>query len=152
MRRDGARISGVSAWLAASVVLPVASAHAVDLEVTHWWTSGGEAAAVKVLADNFNENTDHTWVDGAIAGSGSTANPIIISRIIGGNPMGATQMNTGRDAEDLIQAGLMTDLTDLAEEEGWRTSSGRPACSTPAPMKAASIACRSISIPGSGCG
>lgn len=119
MRRDRARLLGISAGLAASVALPVATAHAVDLEVTHWWTSGGEAAAVKVLADNFNENTEHTWVDGAIAGSGSTANPIIISRIIGGNPMGATQMNTGRDAEDLIQAGLMTDLTDLAEEEGW---------------------------------
>ena len=30
--------------------------------------------------------------------------------------MGATQMNTGRDAEELIQAGLMRDLTDIAEE------------------------------------
>ncbi|MDG1415210.1 MAG: ABC transporter substrate-binding protein, partial [Alphaproteobacteria bacterium] len=36
-----------------------------------------------------------------------------------GDPMGATQLNTGRDAEDLVQAGLMTDLTDLAEAEGW---------------------------------
>ncbi|WP_099864968.1 ABC transporter substrate-binding protein [Pararhizobium haloflavum] len=113
------RIGTIAAVLAASTALPTGAAHAVDLEVTHWWTSGGEAAAVKVLADNFNENTEHTWVDGAIAGSGTTANPIIISRILGGNPMAATQMNTGRDAEDLIEAGLMTDLTELAEEEGW---------------------------------
>jgi len=32
----------------------VGTARATDLEVTHWWTSGGEAAAVKVLADSFN--------------------------------------------------------------------------------------------------
>ncbi|QQM31944.1 carbohydrate ABC transporter substrate-binding protein [Martelella lutilitoris] len=108
----------LTAALAAGVAMPVA-AGATDLEVTHWWTSGGEAAAVKVLADNFNE-TGNNWVDSAIAGSGSTANPIIISRILGGNPMGATQMNTGRDAEELIKAGLMLDLTDLAEKENWR--------------------------------
>lgn len=92
-------------------------ASAADLEVTHWWTSGGEAAAVAVFADAFNK-TGNNWVDGAIAG-GSNARPIIISRISGGDPMGATQLNTGRDAEDLVKAGLMTDLTELAEKEGW---------------------------------
>ncbi|TCT44923.1 carbohydrate ABC transporter substrate-binding protein (CUT1 family) [Martelella mediterranea] len=109
----------ISAALAAGVAMPLGGANATDLEVTHWWTSGGEAAAVKVLADNFNAMEGYNWVDSAIAGSGSTANPIIISRIIGGNPMGATQMNTGRDAEELIQAGLMLDLTELAEKENW---------------------------------
>ena len=58
--------------------------------------------------------------DGAIAGSGGTARPIIISRIIGGEPMGATQLNHGRQAEELIEAGLLLDLTDVAEAEGWR--------------------------------
>lgn len=114
----------LTAALAAGVAMPL-SASATDLEVTHWWTSGGEAAAVKVLADNFNE-TGNTWVDSAIAGSGTTANPIIVSRILGGNPMGATQMNTGRDAEELIKAGLMLDLTELAEKEDW-ASKIRPA-------------------------
>ena len=55
-----------------------ASAQGVELEVTHWWTSGGEAAAVAELAKAFNEKTDNTWLDGAIAGSGGTARPIII--------------------------------------------------------------------------
>ena len=114
----------LTAALAAGVAMPL-SASATDLEVTHWWPSGGEAAAVKVLADNFNE-TGNTWVDSAIAGSGTTANPIIVSRILGGNPMGATQMNTGRDAEELIKAGLMLDLTELAEKEDW-ASKIRPA-------------------------
>lgn len=96
------------------------SASAVDLEVTHWWTSGGEAAAVKVFADSFNALGGDTWVDGAIAGSGGVARPIIISRITGGDPMGATQLNHGRQAEELVEAGLMLDLTDVANAEGWR--------------------------------
>ncbi len=94
-------------------------AQATELEVTHWWTSGGEAAAVAEFAKAFDA-TGNTWVDGAIAGSGGTARPIIISRILGGDPMGATQLNHGRQAEELIEAGLMTDLTDLAEEQGWK--------------------------------
>ena len=44
----------------------------VDLEVTHWWTSGGEAAAVAEFAKAFNA-TGNKWVDGAIAGSGDVA-------------------------------------------------------------------------------
>ena len=38
---------------------------------------------------------------------------------MGGNPMGATQLNPGKDADDLIAAGLMLDLTDLAVKEDW---------------------------------
>ncbi|HJP26492.1 MAG TPA: ABC transporter substrate-binding protein [Arenicellales bacterium] len=94
-------------------------ASATDLEVTHWWTSGGEAAAVAEFAKAFNA-TGNNWVDGAIAGSGGVARPIIISRIIGGEPMGATQLNHGRQAEELIEAGLLLDLTDVAEAEGWK--------------------------------
>ncbi|MCC5960762.1 MAG: carbohydrate ABC transporter substrate-binding protein [Rhodobacteraceae bacterium] len=108
------------ALLASTSLISVGtSALAVDLEVTHWWTSGGEAAAVAEFARLFNENTEHTWVDGAIAGAGGTARPIMIGRITGGDPMGATQFNHGRQAEELAEAGLMLDLTDLAEAEGW---------------------------------
>ena len=113
----------MAAVLAASVALP-SVAGATDLEVTHWWTSGGEAAAVAEFAKAFDatkaaDGSANKWVDGAIAGSGSVARPIIISRIMGGNPMGATQLNPGKDADDLIKAGLMTDITALATKEDW---------------------------------
>ncbi|MBA3909100.1 MAG: ABC transporter substrate-binding protein [Rhodobacter sp.] len=105
------------AVLATSVAMPL-MANAAELEVTHWWTSGGEAAAVAEFAKAFDA-TGNKWVDGAIAGSGDVARPIIISRILGGNPMGATQLNPGKDADDLIAAGLMQDLTELAVAEDW---------------------------------
>ena len=103
--------------LSASMLL-CGGAYAADLEVTHWWTSGGEAAAVAEFAKAVNASGDK-WVDGAIAGSGSVARPIIISRILGGNPMGATQLNPGKDADDLIKAGLLEDITDVATAGDW---------------------------------
>lgn len=109
----------LKALLGATALVGATSASAVELEVTHWWTSGGEAAAVAEFAKAFDA-TGNTWVDGAIAGSGGVARPIIISRILGGDPMGATQLNHGRQAEELVEAGLMLDLTDIAEAEGWR--------------------------------
>ena len=113
------RVKTFLAALLASAALPFAAAKATDLEVTHWWTSGGEAAAVAELAKAFDATGNH-WVDGAIAGSGGTARPIMISRITGGDPMGATQFNHGRQAEELVAAGLMKDMTAVAEKEGWK--------------------------------
>ncbi|PHR23703.1 MAG: ABC transporter substrate-binding protein [Hoeflea sp.] len=103
----------------ASALALSTSVNATELEVTHWWTSGGEAAAVAEFAKAFDA-TGNKWVDGAIAGGGGTARPVMISRITGGDPMAATQFNHGRQAEELIEAGLMLDLTELAEKEGWK--------------------------------
>ena len=108
----------IASMLAASVALPLA-ASATELEVTHWWTSGGEAAAVAELAKAFDASGDK-WIDGAIAGGGGTARPIMISRITGGDPMGATQFNHGQQALELVEAGLMLDLTDVAEANNWK--------------------------------
>jgi len=113
------RIRFILAALSAGVMLPASIAGATDLEVTHWWTSGSEAAAVGELAKAFDA-TGNKWVDGAIAGSGGTARPIMISRITGGDPMGATQFNHGRQAEELAQSGLMRDLRDVAEKGNWK--------------------------------
>ncbi|MBU2957977.1 ABC transporter substrate-binding protein [Paracoccus sp. 1_MG-2023] len=109
-----------SILMAGGAVCAAGYASAAELEVMHWWTSGGEAAAVAELADALNERTEHTWVDGAIAGTGQTARPIMISRITGGDPMAAFQFNHGRQAEELIEAGLLRDMTDVAEAQGWK--------------------------------
>lgn len=113
------RMTFLATLLATAALPSVTPAWSADLEVTHWWTSGGEAAAVAEFAKAFDA-TGNKWVDGAIAGGGSTARPVMISRITGGDPMAATQFNTGRQAEELIEAGLLRDLTAIAEKEGWR--------------------------------
>ena len=47
-----------------------APAYADDgVEVLHWWTSGGEAAALNVLKDDL-EGKDVAWRDMPVAGGG----------------------------------------------------------------------------------
>ncbi len=104
--------------LAATAIVSAGAAGATELEVMHWWTSGGEAAAVSKFAEAWDA-TGNTWVDGAIAGGGDTARPIMVSRILGGDPPAAFQFNHGRQAEELVEAGLILDITDVSEAEGW---------------------------------
>lgn len=106
-----------SMLLAGTALAGASMANATDLEVMHWWTSGGEAAAVAEFAKAFDA-TGNTWVDAAIAG-GENARAVMVSRLTGGDPMGAFQFNHGRQAEELIEAGLLRDITDIAEAEGW---------------------------------
>lgn len=101
----------------ATALLGSTAVYAADVEVIHWWTSGGEQAAVKVFADEFDKTGDK-WVDSAIA-LGETARATIMQRALGGDPPDAAQFNPGRQYEELIDAGLLLDLTPLAEQEGW---------------------------------
>ena len=105
------------AVMATALLGSTAVVRAADVEVIHWWTSGGEQAAVSVFANEFDATGDK-WVDNAIA-LGETARAAIMQRALGGDPPDAAQFNPGRQYEELIQAGLLLDLTPLAEKEGW---------------------------------
>src|SRR4051794_2169771 len=79
----GRRMKHASSALALVLALgwaATASAEEMKAEVIHWWTSGGESAAVKVFADQFNK-AGGTWVDTAIAG-GSNARTAAINRTV----------------------------------------------------------------------
>ena len=54
---------------AALISAPAHAAEPLKAEVIHWWTSGGEAAAVKVFADAFDQ-AGGQWIDSAVAGGG----------------------------------------------------------------------------------
>ncbi|MEZ5668289.1 MAG: ABC transporter substrate-binding protein [Alphaproteobacteria bacterium] len=115
MKRPGISTLLQTTALAALVSVP---ATAAEVEVMHWWTSGGEQAAVSVFANETNNNGQDTWVDTAIAG-GPNARAAVMQRTLGGDPPDAAQFNPGRQYEELIEAGLLLDLTELAEAEGW---------------------------------
>src|SRR5258708_33047680 len=93
-----------------------AGANAQDMkaEVIHWWTSGGESAAVKVFADQFTK-AGGAWIDNAIAG-GVSARAVAINRTIGGNPPTAMQFNTGKQVDDLVEGNLLSDVEAGANE------------------------------------
>ncbi|MCX7175915.1 MAG: ABC transporter substrate-binding protein [Proteobacteria bacterium] len=86
-------------------------------EVMHWWTSGGESAAVKKFADAYKA-AGGVWVDTAIAGS-EQARSVAINRIVGGNPPTAAQFNTTKQFLDIIEQGLLNNVDAVALKEGW---------------------------------
>jgi len=88
-------------------------------EVIHWWTSGGEAAAVRALANAYRA-AGGVWVDTAIAG-GEQARAVAISRIVGNDAPAAALFNTSRQFRDLIDQGLLITLDDVAHRENWET-------------------------------
>lgn len=86
-------------------------------EVIHWWTSGGESAAVKTLADAYRA-AGGTWVDMAVA-LGEQARSVAINRIVGGNPPTAAQFNTSKQFLDLVEQGMLNPLDEVAARDGW---------------------------------
>ncbi len=95
-----------------------AGAAELKAEVMHWWTSGGESAAVKVFADQFTK-AGGTWIDSAVA-DGQTARAAEVNRVIGGKPPTAMQFNTGAQFDDLVKNGLLRDVDALATAGNWR--------------------------------
>ena len=91
---------------------------AADVEVLHWWTSGGEAAAVSVLKQDL-ETKGTGWVDMAVAGGGGDAAMTTLrARVTAGDPPTAAQM-LGFTVTEWADEGFLGDLNAVAMEEGW---------------------------------
>ena len=89
-----------------------------DVEVLHWWTSGGEAAAVGVLKDDL-ASKGVGWKDMPIAGGGGDAAMTTLkARVTAGNAPTAVQM-LGFDIQDWAAQGSLANLNDVAAAEGW---------------------------------
>ncbi len=89
-----------------------------DVEVLHWWTSGGEAAAVQVLKGDL-ESKSVGWVDMAVAGGGGEAAMTTLrARVTAGDPPTAAQM-LGMDVRQWAEEGLLGNLDAVATAEGW---------------------------------
>ena len=112
---------GVFAWfmaLALVVFMSVSGAMAGEVEVLHWWTSGGEAKSVAVLKDLL-EKEGHTWKDFAVAGGGGdTAMTVLRSRAMAGNPPTAAQVK-GPQIQQWGDEGVLADLSRVARAEKW---------------------------------
>ncbi len=95
----------------------VAAADAPKAEVIHWWTSGGEAAAVKKFADAYRA-AGGIWQDTAVS-IGEQARAVTINRIVGGNPPTVAQFNTTRQFQDLVEQGVLNNMDAVAARDGW---------------------------------
>lgn len=99
--------------------LMAGAAQAADnVEVLHWWTAGGEAAALEVLKKDL-EKQGIGWTDMPVAGgSGVEAMTVLRARVTAGNAPTAVQM-LGYDARDWAKQGSLGNLDEVANKEGW---------------------------------
>ncbi len=94
------------------------AALAQNVEVLHWWTSGGEAAALNLLKQNL-EKQGVKWNDMPVAGGGGEAAMTAVrARVTAGNPPTAVQL-LGFDIQDWAKQGVLADLNPVAAKEGW---------------------------------
>jgi glucose/mannose transport system substrate-binding protein len=102
----------------AAFALMAGAASAEDVEVLHWWTSGGEAAALNVLKDDLGGQSIG-WIDMPVAGGGGeAAMTALAARVTAGDPPTAVQM-LGFDITDWASQGALGDLTEVATAGGW---------------------------------
>jgi glucose/mannose transport system substrate-binding protein len=105
-----------AAAIAAAFAVPASAQQGV--EVLHWWTAGGEAAALNVLKGNL-EKQGVKWNDMPVAGGGGEAAMTAVrARVTSGNPPTAVQM-LGYDILDWGRQNVLADLNELAAREGW---------------------------------
>ncbi len=143
-------ISKFAAGVAIVAMMAGAAKAAETVEVLHWWTSGGEAAALNVLKENLHKQGVE-WKDMPVAGgAGSAAMTALRARVTAGDPPTAVQL-LGFDLRDWSEMGVAANLDDLAAKEGWDKVIP-PALQAFRSMTATGLQPRSTSTRPTGCG
>ena len=103
---------------AAAVAFTMSSAIAGEVEVLHYWTSGGEAKSAGELRSML-QSKGHTWKDFAVAGGGGdNAMTVLKSRVVSGNPPSAAQIK-GPAIQEWAAEGVLANLDTVAKAENW---------------------------------
>ena len=111
-------ISTLSATLNAVLLALVLPGYAGEVEVLHWWTSGGEARSVAELKVIL-ESAGHSWKDFAVAGGGGeSAMTVLKSRVVSGNPPTAAQIK-GPTIQEWGDEGVLANLDPVAAKGDW---------------------------------
>ncbi|MCD0418339.1 ABC transporter substrate-binding protein [Rubrivivax sp. JA1024] len=103
---------------AAAALAACGMAQAGEVEVLHWWTSGGEAKAAAALKATMQAK-GHTWKDFAVAGGGGdSAMTVLKSRVVSGNAPAAAQIK-GPALQEWAAEGVLANIDDVAKAENW---------------------------------
>lgn len=101
-----------------AVLAGAGAAHAGEVEVLHWWTSGGEAKAASALKAQLQKQ-GHTWKDFAVAGGGGdSAMTVLKSRVVSGNAPAAAQIK-GPSLQEWAAEGVLTNIDSVAAAGKW---------------------------------
>lgn len=103
---------------AVAFVVVGSAAMAGEVEVLHYWTSGGEAKSAAELK-KIMQAKGHVWKDFAVAGGGGdNAATVLKSRVVSGNPPAAAQIK-GPAIQEWAAEGVLANLDATAKAEKW---------------------------------
>ncbi len=112
------KIAVAAGALALAAVLAQGPAMGGEVEVLHWWTSGGEARSVAELKKILESKGD-TWKDFAVAGGGGeNAMTVLKSRVVSGTPPTAAQVK-GPGIQEWGAEGVLANLDATAKAGNW---------------------------------
>jgi glucose/mannose transport system substrate-binding protein len=104
--------------IAIGLALATLSVQAAEVEVLHWWTSGGEAKSVAELKKIMATKGDQ-WKDFAVSGGGGeNAMTVLKSRVVAGNPPTAAQIK-GPSIQEWGAEGVLANLSATATAGKW---------------------------------
>ncbi|WP_179040536.1 ABC transporter substrate-binding protein [Rhizobium leguminosarum] len=113
-----------SAAVAVVMMAGLSAAQAADVkevQMLHWWTSGGEAAALNVLKQDLSKE-GFAWKDVPVAGGGGDAAMTALKAMVAAGTYPTASQMLGYTVLDYAEAGVMGDLTETAKKEGWDKS------------------------------
>jgi glucose/mannose transport system substrate-binding protein len=104
----------------ATVTATATSTEAPLLEIYHWWTSGGEMAAINALVKVFNEKyPDIAVLQSPIAGgAGFVMKAAMKSLVLAGEAPDAFQMHAGYEGKPYFDGGYLDPIDDLWTSQG----------------------------------
>ncbi|MFM0740620.1 ABC transporter substrate-binding protein [Paraburkholderia xenovorans] len=105
--------------IATAMTLLVAGTHAAlgaeQISVLHWWTSGGESKAIRVLKDDMDKQ-GYVWKDFAVAGgAGAAAMTALKTQVMSGNAPSAAQIK-GPSIREWADQGVLVDIDKAATD------------------------------------
>ncbi|WP_292932883.1 ABC transporter substrate-binding protein [Noviherbaspirillum sp.] len=105
----------------AGALLGAATSQAAEVEVLHYWTSGGEAKSVAELK-KMMEAKGIAWKDFAVAGGGGeNAMTALKARVMAGSAPTAAQIK-GPSIQEWGQEGVLANIDSAAAEGQWDAS------------------------------
>ena len=111
-------MAGATAVSAIGFATAALAADVKEVQMLHWWTSGGEAAALNTIKEAVAKE-GYAWKDVPVAGGGGGAAMTTLKAMVAaGNPPTASQI-LGFYAIDYADAGKLADITALAKKGDW---------------------------------
>ncbi len=91
------------------------------LEIYHWWTSGGEKAAIDALVAVFQgKYPDVGVIQSPVAGgAGYVMKAVMKAMVAAGEAPDAFQVHAGYEMKPYVDAGYLDPIDDLWSQQGW---------------------------------